>query len=50
MIFLKCFKENNKKEYQRLLKKYYNFIFANLDNINDHLKQANYKKSKAAYG
>ena len=48
--FLKYFKENDKKEYQRLLKKYYNFIFANLDNINDHLKQAELQKSKAAYG
>ena len=37
--FLKYFKENDKKEYQRLLKKYCDFIFANLANIDDHLKQ-----------
>ena len=30
--FLKYFKENDKKEYQRLLKKYCDFIFANLSN------------------
>lgn len=42
--FLKYFKENDKKEYQKLLKKYCNFIFANLANIDDHLKQTELQK------
>lgn len=42
--FLKYFKENDKKEYQRLLKKYCDFIFANLANIDDHLKQTELQK------
>ena len=42
--FLQYFKENDKKEYQRLLKKYCDFIFANLANIDDYLKQIELQK------
>ena len=42
--FLKYFKENDKKEYQRLLKKYCDFVFANLANIDDRLKQTELQK------
>lgn len=42
--FLKYFNEKDKKEYRRLLKKYCDFIFANLANINDYLKQTELRK------
>ncbi len=42
--FLQYFKDNDKKEYQRLLKKYCDFIFANLVNIDDYLKQNELQK------